>query len=177
VGYVKFPSLRDTEKAAAQGIEEAIRDLPEKRKWVKRIETRINRFEREKLKRADQLPELWGEALEFTMDVVSLDGEDYQVIRLGDVEVWRELAFWDHLQRFDEIKNILREKYGRQFKSLMEPRLAHRRPLLPVEGDYLHVVASCSRTVTLVKPGAVISTNIKAWASAKQPAGWPNPTR
>jgi hypothetical protein len=76
------------------------------------------RFEREKLKRTDQLPDLDGEALEFTLDVASREGEDYQVIRLGDIEVWREFAFWDHLQRFDEIKNILREKYGTQFKSL-----------------------------------------------------------
>jgi len=52
------------------------------------------------------------------MDVVSVDGEDYQVVRLGDAEIWRELAFWDHLQRFNEIKNILREKYRTQFKSL-----------------------------------------------------------
>jgi hypothetical protein len=31
VGYVEFPSLRDTEKTAALGNEDAIRDLPEKR--------------------------------------------------------------------------------------------------------------------------------------------------
>jgi hypothetical protein len=61
------------------------------------------RFEREKLKSTDQLPDLDGTALEFTLDIVNADGEDYQVVRLGDVEVRRELAFWDHLQRFNEI--------------------------------------------------------------------------
>jgi len=58
----------------------------------------------EKLKDASQLPELAGESLEFTLDVIEMDGKDYQVIRLGDVEVWRELAFWDNLPRFNEIK-------------------------------------------------------------------------
>src|SRR5439155_14640567 len=83
VGYVKFPSLRDTEKAAAAGNEDAIRDLPEKRAWIKRLEARIRRFENEKLKNTSQLADLDGEVIEFTLDVVSMDGEDYQVIRLG----------------------------------------------------------------------------------------------
>lgn len=113
-----FPSLRDTEKAAALGNEEAIRDLPEKRAWIKRMEDRIGRFEREKLKDITQLPDLDGESLEFTLDVIKVDGEDYQVIQLGDAEVWRELAFWDHLPRFNDLKNLLREKYGAKFKSL-----------------------------------------------------------
>jgi hypothetical protein len=38
VGYVQFPSLRDTEKAAALDSAEAIRDLPEEREWLKRLE-------------------------------------------------------------------------------------------------------------------------------------------
>jgi hypothetical protein len=118
VGSVEFPSLRDTEKAAALRNEDAIRDLPEKRAWIKRMEDRIGRFEREKLKDITQLPELNGETLEFTLDVIQVDGEDYQVIRLGDVEVWRELAFWDHMPLFSELKNLLREKYGSRFKSL-----------------------------------------------------------
>jgi hypothetical protein len=118
VGYVEFPSLRDTEKAAARGNEDAIRDLPEKRAWLQRMETRMARFEREKLKDACQLPDLDGKSLEFTLDVVSADGEDYQVIQLGNAELWREPAFWDHLPRFNELKNLLREKYGANFKLL-----------------------------------------------------------
>jgi hypothetical protein len=71
------------------------------------------------LNNSSELPELNGEEMEFTMDVIKVGGEDYQVIRLGDVEVWRELAFWDHLPRSNELKNLLREKYGAaKFKSL-----------------------------------------------------------
>jgi hypothetical protein len=118
VGYVEFPSLRDTEKAAARGNEDAIRDLPKKRAEIKQLEDRIRRFEHEKLKDISQLPALAGESPEFVLDVIKVDDEDYQVIRLGDVEVWRELAFWDHLPRFNELKKLLQEKYGAKFRSL-----------------------------------------------------------
>jgi len=47
-----------------------------------------------------------------------MDEENYQVIRTGEAEVWRELAFWDNIPRFNEIKSLLRERYGARFKSL-----------------------------------------------------------
>jgi hypothetical protein len=40
------------------------------------------------------------------------------VIRAGDVELWRELAFFNNLQRFEEIKGLLKAKYGTRFRSL-----------------------------------------------------------
>ncbi len=119
VGYVQFASLRDTKRAAAQGNEDAIRDLPEKRAWVEQMEKRMNRFEREKLQNPDQLPELEGQWLEFVWDFVKDVGdEDYQIIRVRDVEVWRELAFFDNISRFNEIKALLKQKYGMRFRSL-----------------------------------------------------------
>jgi hypothetical protein len=45
-------------------------------------------------------------------------GEHYQVILMGDAEVWRELAFWDDVPRVNQIKALLKEKYGTRFKSL-----------------------------------------------------------
>jgi hypothetical protein len=52
------------------------------------------------------------------LDVTKIEGEDYHVIRLGDAEIWWELALGDHLPRFNELKNLLREKSGAKFKSL-----------------------------------------------------------
>lgn len=119
VGYAQFASLRDTERAAALGTEDAIRDLPEKRAWVEQIEKRMNRFEREKLRNPDHLPELEGQWLEFIWDFAEdVDDENYQIIRVGDVEVWRELAFFDNISRFNEIKALLKQKYGTRFRSL-----------------------------------------------------------
>jgi hypothetical protein len=116
------PSLRDTEQAAAAGNEEAIRDLSEKRERIRRLEARMNKFWSNHLHSLEQLPELEGdESLEFTWDIavhVGDENEDYQIIRVGEREVWRELAFWDNMVRFNEIKDLLKRKYGTRFKSL-----------------------------------------------------------
>jgi hypothetical protein len=79
----------------------------------------LDRFDREKLRSADQLPNLDGESLEFVWGFVKGDdGEFHQVIRAGDAEVWRELAFFNNLRRFEEVKGMLKAKYGERFKSL-----------------------------------------------------------
>jgi len=118
LGVVVFPNLRDTEEAAAQGNEEAMQRLPELLERLRQAEVRTERFEQEKIVSVDQLPELDGESLEFTWDLVEVDGDTYQIIRLGDVELWRELAFFDNIPRFNEVKELLRQKYGTRFKVL-----------------------------------------------------------
>jgi len=121
VAYVQFPNLRDMEQAAAEGNEEAIRDLPEKRERIRRLEARMNKFWSNHLHSLEQLPELEGESLEFIWDIavhVGGEREDYQIIKIGEMEVWRELAFWDNMARFNEIKDLLKQRYGTRFKSL-----------------------------------------------------------
>jgi hypothetical protein len=121
VGYVRFASFRDAKRAAAEGNQEAVRDLPGKREWVRQMEARMNRFKSNHLHSVDQLPELEGESLEFIWDLaehVGEEDEDFQIIRIGDREIWRELAFWDNILRFNAIKHLLRQKYGTRFKSL-----------------------------------------------------------
>lgn len=118
VAYLVFPNLTETEEAAATDNQEAIQDLPKARDRLKRRQARLARFEREEVKSPSQPPDLEGESLEFTWDFVQMDEENYQVIRTGEAEVWRELAFWDNIPRFNEIKSLLRERYGARFKSL-----------------------------------------------------------
>jgi hypothetical protein len=119
LGVVLYPNLQETKEAAANGNEEAIKALPSFECRIKDNWKLLERFDHEKLRRADQLPALDGESLEFDWDFAKGDdGEFYQLIRLGDVEVWRELAFFNNIQRFEEIKGMLRAKYGRRFKSL-----------------------------------------------------------
>jgi hypothetical protein len=118
IGVVVFPNLSDTEEAAAQGNEEAIRELPGMQDRIKHFAARNEKFEREKLQSVDQLPELKGDALEFLWDIEDAGGDTYQIIRLGETEVWRELAFFDSIPRFNEIKEFLRNRYGIRFKSL-----------------------------------------------------------
>lgn len=119
LGVVLYPNLAETKEAAAQGNEEAIKALPSLEARIEGNRKLLDRFEQEKLRSADQLPDLDGESLEFEWDFAKCDdGEWYQVIRAGDAEVWRELAFFNNLRRFEEIKELLRSKYGTRFKSL-----------------------------------------------------------
>ncbi len=119
MGVVLYPNLKETGEAAAQGNAEAIKALPGFEARVNHNWELLDRFEQEKIRSADQLPDLDGQSLEFEWDFVKgADGEFYQVIRVGDAEVWRELAFFNNLRRFEEIKKLLKAKYGTRFKSL-----------------------------------------------------------
>jgi len=85
------------------------------------MEARMNKFRSNHLHSLEQLPELEGESLEFTWDIavhVGDEREDCQLIKIGEREVWRELAFWDNMVRFNEIKVLLKQKYGPRFQSL-----------------------------------------------------------
>ena len=119
LGVVLYPNLQETKEAAAQGNAEAIKALPAFETRIKQNWELLDRFEQEKLRSADQLPNLDGESLEFEWDFQKgNDGESYQVIRAGHTKVWTELAFFNSGPRFEEIKGILRAKYGTRFKSL-----------------------------------------------------------
>jgi len=123
MGVVLYPNLQETKEAAANGNEEAIKALPSFEARIERNWELLDRFEQEKLRSADQLPDLNGESLEFDWDFQKgLDGEWYQVIRAGDAEVWRELAFFNNIRRFEEVKGLLKAKYGTRFKSLTPTR-------------------------------------------------------
>jgi len=124
LGVVLYPNLEETKEAAAQGNEEALQALPDFESRIERNWELLDRFEQDKIRSADQLPDLEGASLEFRWDFVKgEDGDFYQIIRVGDTELWRELAFFNNLWRFEQIKGLLRTKYGTRFKSLT-PTLA-----------------------------------------------------
>ena len=122
MGEVLFPNLKDTQEAAAEGNEEAQLRLPELLRELGQAQARIVRFEQQKIMRGDQLPELAGDGLEFIWDFTEMDGEAYQMIQLGNAEIWRELAFFENIDRFNEVKELLRRKYGERFKFLTPSR-------------------------------------------------------
>ncbi len=122
MGEVLFPNLKDTEEAAAQGNAEAQLRLPELLRQLGLVQARILKFEEQKIMSVDQLPELAGDSLEFIWDFAELDGEHYQIIKMGKVEIWRESAFFENIDRFNEIKGLLRRRYGPRFKALTPSR-------------------------------------------------------
>ncbi len=75
-------------------------------------------FERDGLKKAGQLPDLTGSELEFIWDQETEGEKDLTVIRCGQVVIWKEPAFYEGWPRFNQVKEILKEKYGARFKSL-----------------------------------------------------------
>jgi hypothetical protein len=122
MGEVLFPHLKDTEEAAAKGNPEARLRFPELLRELGQAQTRIVRFEQEKIMSIDQIPVLAGDTLEFVWDFAKIDGQDYQIIQMGNVEIWRELAFFENIDRFNEVKELLRRKYGPRFKALTPSR-------------------------------------------------------
>jgi hypothetical protein len=114
LGVLLYPNLQETKDAAAQGNEEAIKALPSFESRTQHNRELLEKFGKEKLRSADQLPDVAGNSLEFDWDFQKgNDGEWYQVISAGNFEVWRELAFFNSLRRFEEIKELLKAKYGR----------------------------------------------------------------
>jgi hypothetical protein len=111
---VSFPTADATKAAAASGNARAEADLPA----LLQAEAWRRRADELTLKSADQLPELAGKRLEFTWDIEQGNDEHWTVIGLGDTIVWREWAYYEGWPRFNEVKEILKERYGERFQSL-----------------------------------------------------------
>ena len=110
IGLVSHPTFDEVERAAARGDHRAQRDLRE----VREAQAEGDERRRSQLCDPDELADLPGDRLDF---VWGIDHERY-VIRCGDTVVWSEIAGWEDYERFDEVKAILKEKYGKRFGSL-----------------------------------------------------------
>jgi hypothetical protein len=66
------------------------------------------------------LPSIKGLGLEFTWDIEEQeDGpNDYVVVTCKDQEVFRELAYWKNQDRFDEVNDMLKGRYGIRFREM-----------------------------------------------------------
>lgn len=82
--------------------------------YIEAIEISMDRFERLKLKAADELPDLPDAVLDLLWDQ---EGDDL-VIRLADREVWREPVRYEALWRYREVLALLQEKYGPRVRDL-----------------------------------------------------------
>jgi hypothetical protein len=110
---VAYPGPSETREAAARGDQRAQEEVG----FLDARERFLAEFDRRKLRSPDQLPDLGGERLEFSWDMPSED-EKLAVIRLGEQEVWTEPALWEGYERFNEVKALLKERYGSRFRSL-----------------------------------------------------------
>ncbi len=115
LAIVMCPTADDIREAAAAGNEEAKRMLPQ----VVEGEAWRERYERMRLRDPSQLPEVEGARLRFVLEI---DGpapkESYYIIKLGEQIVWQEPASWEDWERFNELKGILKKRYGSRFAAL-----------------------------------------------------------
>lgn len=97
-----------TKQKAAEGNEKAKRDLP----GVLSRESFLERAKASELTSPDQLPDLDGDEIVIEWDFESREEDNWTVLRHEDREIWREIAYYEGLDRYSEVASILIEKYG-----------------------------------------------------------------
>ena len=109
-----FPTPRHTRAAARAGDKRAAREL----KDLDDMQRRGRKLRRRELRPDSKLPDLAGDKLRFEWDWEKAKGEEWTVIRCGDVVVWRELSWFECYPRFNEVKAILKQRFGDRFAGL-----------------------------------------------------------
>jgi hypothetical protein len=130
VALVQFPTAEEVEQNEPEGS-------PFKEQ-VRATQKRWSAFRTMGLKSAEQLPEIAGEEvlLEWDFEADGLD-EKWTVIRNGEQEVFRELAFWEGWERYMQVAAILKQKYGARLVDFRPTE----RSLLYLWGDKLSAPA------------------------------------
>ncbi|MGV0838462.1 hypothetical protein [Mycolicibacterium thermoresistibile] len=127
---VTFPTVEETREAAVAGNEEAAAELPRMEAQVEAMRRRYGVL----LRSTDELPDLSDERLVVEWDMERADdGEHQTVLRVGEREIWREFAFWEGITRFEQVVEVLRDKYGRR---LVEVRPTRRSQLYLLGDDF-----------------------------------------
>lgn len=111
---VGLPTHDEVRRAAAAGNEEAQRDL----RGVEKVEARWAAAETLALNDVGQLPDLEEPEIVIAWDQEEADGEQYTVLRHGERVLWRELAYWEGIDRFREVAALLQKKYGSRLRGL-----------------------------------------------------------
>lgn len=127
-----YPTPSDIREAAAAGNPKAIKELSR----LEEREAREELFAKTKLRRARQLPSVPGRE-PFVVDWIldrGTEGDSWVVLRVGDQELWREIAHYEDLPRFQRIAKLLRRRYRRR---LLELRPAEGEATVYILGDRL----------------------------------------
>ena len=112
LAIVWYPTIRESEQNW-----DKLTDLEKEEVNVRK--QAITQWEAACLKSADQLPDLEGTELTLVWDCVEEHpGTRCTVIRHGDKQVWREPACFGGYERFREVVEILKQKYGGRLADL-----------------------------------------------------------
>ena len=116
---VTYASIEGTRAAAAAGNARARAALPA----MEAQQTSFERKQQQLLAEPNELPDLMGSSVCIDWDVeVRDDKERWTVLRYEGVEIWREPAFWEGVDRFAEVFEILHARYGSRLGELRPTR-------------------------------------------------------
>jgi hypothetical protein len=108
LAIVSYPTNAETEANMDKLTDQEKREFSDRKRFL--VE-----WEEASLKSADQLPDLEGPAFTLVWDMVGREkGHErlYTVLRHGEQEIWRERACYEGYERFREIVEILKVKFG-----------------------------------------------------------------
>ncbi|WP_157260724.1 hypothetical protein [Patulibacter minatonensis] len=112
---ISWPSTEETRAAAEAGNAAAARELTnvEAREALQAEAARIE------LRDVSQLPDLPDGPVAIVWDQVESDGEEWTVLRDTDGrELFRELAYWEGIDRFVEVVAVLARGFGTRLRSV-----------------------------------------------------------
>jgi hypothetical protein len=111
LAIVSYPTLEEARANA---------DKPGIREWVQQIDAGLDKFAREKLREPDQLPEINEDSFMLTWDFDGSNPDDQRtLIKHGDTVIFSEPARWEEYERFEEVAEILKQKYGKRINDLI----------------------------------------------------------
>jgi hypothetical protein len=115
LALVPHPTHEETRAAATAGNARAQAEP----RNVKKREARWRRADEVALGDLRVLPRLSGRRLTIDWDLeADADGEKWVVLRhrerLRTTVLWRELAYWEGIERFEEVVRLLARRYGRR---------------------------------------------------------------
>jgi hypothetical protein len=111
---VRFPTDEETRAAAAAGNAEAQAEM----RAVDIRQARQVKADLHQLREPHELPDLPGGDLRIEWDFEERDEDVWTVLRHDGAEIWREVAFYEGYERFAEVFEIVRQRYGGRFAEL-----------------------------------------------------------
>lgn len=111
---VPFPTTAETRAAAEAGNQRARAELG----TVEAIEARQANVREQALTADSELPEIGQDEITIVWDLEGTGFDVVTVLRHEGREIWREPAFFEGIERFEEVARLLRARYGKRLVAL-----------------------------------------------------------
>lgn len=118
---VSYPTIEETRAAAAQGDTRAVEQLSA----ADQREAFLEEARRSELKSPSQLPDLDDASIVIDWDFEEQNGKEWTVLRRNATVIWRERAYYEGYRRFEEVVQILQDKYGARLKEVRPTTASH----------------------------------------------------